>query len=224
MEYKFTAEIDEKINKAKTDEEKFEIGFTEFNRRIEEKRTSSYIGRAYKALLELMKEGAEWMKNYIFRPTMRLLKDRIIRNTRANRGEARRYSKKCPPASQLKDKVIFANESLWHPNGVQQFYICRLLGEGGNLIYQKIGTTSRDTVKRMVEHIQRYWKEGVRQCVVDKVYEVIGMDSDIVESHFRALYGKRYPEYFKRNDRFTKLVIGSHEADVEFANFMGSEC
>ena len=53
MEYKFTAEIDEKINKAKTDEEKFEIGFVEFNRRIEEKRTSSYIGRAYKALLEL---------------------------------------------------------------------------------------------------------------------------------------------------------------------------
>lgn len=47
------------IAAAKTDEEKFEIGFTEFNRRIEEKRTSSYIGRAYKALLELMKEGAE---------------------------------------------------------------------------------------------------------------------------------------------------------------------
>lgn len=224
MDYNFSMEVDARIKNAKTDEEKFEIGFKEFTRRIEEKKSSSYIGRAYKALLTLIKEGAEQMKNYIFRPTMRLLKDRIIRNTRANRGEARRDSKKCPPASQLKDKVIFANESLWHPNGIQQFYICRLLGEGGNLIYQKTGTTSRDTVKRMVEHIQRYWKEGVRQCVVDKVYEVVGMDSDIVESHFRALYGKRYPEYFKRNDRFTKLVIGSHEADVEFANFMGSEC
>ena len=224
MDYNFSMEVDARIKNAKTDEEKFEIGFKEFTRRIEEKKSSSYIGRAYKALLTLIKEGAEWMKNYIFRPTMRLLKDRIIRNTRANRGEARRDSKKCPPASQLKDKVIFANESLWHPNGIQQFYICRLLGEGGNLIYQKIGTTSRDTVKRMVEHIQRYWKEGVRQCVVDKVYEVVGIDSDIVESHFRALYGKRYPEYFKRNDRFTKLVISSHEADIEFANFMESEC
>lgn len=212
------------IAAAKTDEEKFEIGFKEFTRRIEEKKSSSYIGRAYKALLTLVKEGAEWMKNYIFRPTMRLLKDRIIRNTRANRGEIRRDSKKCPTASQLKDKVIFANESLWHPRGVQQFYICRLLGEGGNLIYQKIGTTSRDTVTRMIEHIQRYWKDGVRQCVVDKVYEVIGMNSRIVESYFCALYGKRYPEYYKPNDRFTKLVISSHEADIEFNKFVGSEC
>ena len=217
MEYKFTVEVEKKISNAKTDEEKFEIGFIEFSRRIKEKCTTVYIGIAYKALLNLMKDGADWMKNYIFRPTARFLRDRITRNPNVN--------KECPNLRQLKDRIIISNEVSILPNGVQKFYICRLLGINGNLIYQKIGTTNGDITTRMVDHIRKYWKEGVCKCIVDRVYEVVGMDSRIVESYFRAIYGRRYPEFFKGNDRFTTNVINDyHEADTIFSRFVNNEC
>ena len=217
MEYKFTVEVEKKISNAKTDEEKFEIGFVEFSRRIKEKCTTVYIGIAYKALLNLIRNGADWMKNYIFRPDARLLKDRITRNSNVN--------KECPRFLRLEDRIIIPNEISRYPNGVQKFYICRLLGENGNLIYQKIGTTNGDIMTRMVDHVRRYWKEGVCKCIVDRVYEVAGIDSRIVESYFRAIYGRRYPESFKGNDRFTTNVINNyHEADIIFSRFVNNEC
>lgn len=220
MEYGFGAFKDTEIEFAETSAEKFAIGYAELYRRIEKKMSSSYIGKAYKALLNLIEEGAEWMKEYIFRPFERLIKNRIQRNTRQNRAEANKRDAACPTYKNALDRIIYTDDTVRQNEGVNQFYICRMIKDNGKVVYQKIGTTRRDTNKRMYEHLRDHWDKGVRRIVVDRVYDVKDMPDITIESHFRAKYGRKYKEYLVPTDRFKEAVIDLDDADKEFINFM----
>ena len=220
MNYGFGAFKDAEIWAASTPAEKFAIGYAELCRRIEEKMSSSYIGKAYKALLNLIEEGAEWMKEYIFRPFERLIKNRIQRNTRQNRAEANKRDAACPTYKNALDRIIYTDDTVRQNDGVNQFYICRMIKDNGKVVYQKIGTTRRDTNKRMYEHLRDHWDKGVRKIVVDRVYDVKDMPDITIESHFRAKYGRKYKEYLVPTDRFKEAVIDLDEADKDFVNFM----
>lgn len=220
MNYGFGAFKDAEIWAASTPAEKFAIGYAELCRRIEEKMSSSYIGKAYKALLNLIEEGAEWMKEYIFRPFERLIKNRIQRNTRQNRAEANKRDAACPTYKNALDRIIYTDDTVRQNDGVNQFYICRMIKDNGKVVYQKIGTTRRDTNKRMYEHLRDHWDKGVRKIVVDRVYDVKDMPDITIESYFRAKYGRKYKEYLVPTDRFKEAVIDLDEADKDFVNFM----
>lgn len=220
MNYGFGAFKDTEIWTASTPAEKFAIGYAELCRRIEEKMSSSYIGKAYKALLNLIEEGAEWMKEYIFRPFERLIKNRIQRNTRKNRAEANKRDAACPTYKNALDRIIYTDDTVRQNDGVNQFYICRMIKDNGKVVYQKIGTTRRDTNKRMYEHLRDHWDKGVRKIVVDRVYDVEDMPDITIESYFRAKYGRKYKEYLVPTDRFKEAVIDLDEADKDFVNFM----
>lgn len=220
MNYGFGAFKDAEIWAASTPAEKFAIGYAELRRRIEEKMSSSYIGKAYKALLNLIEEGAEWMKEYIFRPFERLIKNRIQRNTRQNRAEANKRDAACPTYKNALDRIIYTDDTVRQNDGVNQFYICRMIKDNGKVVYQKIGTTRRDTNKRMYEHLRDHWDKGVRKIVVDRVYDVEDMPDITIESYFRAKYGRKYKEYLVPTDRFKEAVIDLDEADKDFVNFM----
>lgn len=220
MNYGFGAFKDAEIWAASTPAEKFAIGYAELCRRIEEKMSSSYIGKAYKALLNLIEEGAEWMKEYIFRPFERLIKNRIQRNTRKNRAEANKRDAACPTYKNALDRIIYTDDTVRQNDGVNQFYICRMIKDNGKVVYQKIGTTRRDTNKRMYEHLRDHWDKGVRKIVVDRVYDVEDMPDITIESYFRAKYGRKYKEYLVPTDRFKEAVIDLDEADKDFVNFM----
>lgn len=220
MNYGFGTFKDMEIWAASIPAEKFAIGYAELCRRIEEKMSSSYIGKAYKALLNLIEEGAEWMKEYIFRPFERLIKNRIQRNTRKNRSEANKRDAACPTYKNALDRIIYTDDTVRQNEGVNQFYICRMIKDNGKVVYQKIGTTHRDTNKRMYEHLRDHWDKGVRKIVVDRVYDVKDMPDITIESHFRAKYGRQYKEYLVPTDRFKEAVIDLDDADKEFINFM----
>lgn len=220
MNYGFGAFKDTEIWAASTPAKKFAIGYAELCRRIEEKMSSSYIGKAYKALLNLIEEGAEWMKEYIFRPFERLIKNRIQRNTRQNRAEANKRDATCPTYKNALDRIIYTDDTVRQNDGVNQFYICRMIKDNGKVVYQKIGTTRRDTNKRMYEHLRDHWDKGVRKIVVDRVYDVEDMPDITIESYFRAKYGRKYKEYLVPTDRFKEAVIDLDEADKDFVNFM----
>lgn len=220
MEYGFGVGIDMEISQAKTKKEKFEIGFKELLRRIENKLSSGYIGKAYKALVNLIEEGAEWMADYIYRPLERLIKNRIQRNTRQNRAEANKRDAACPTFKNALDRIIYTDDTVHQPEGIHQFYICRMIKDNGKVVYQKIGTTHRDTSVRMYEHLRDHWDKGVRKIIVDRVYDVKDMPDVTVESFFRAKYGRKYQEQYIKLDRFGDAVIDLDEADRDFVNFM----
>lgn len=220
MEYGFGAKKDKEISGAVSPAEKFAIGYEEFCRRMEQKMSSTYIGKAYKALVKLIEDGAEWMSEYIFRPFERLIKNRIQRNTKANKSEAKKRDAACPTYKNALDRIIYTNDTIRQADGISQFYICRLVRDNGKVLYQKIGTTTRDTNKRMYEHLRDYWNVGVRKIIVDRVYDTKEMPDITIESYFRAKYGSRHKEKYIRLDRFSEPVIDLKEADEDFVKFM----
>ena len=219
MEYGFGVGVDMEISQAKSKKEKFEIGFKELLRRIENKLSSSYIGKAYKALVNLIEEGAEWMADYIYRPLERLIKNRIQRNTRQNRTEAKKRDEACPTFKNALDHIIYTDDTVHQPEGIHQFYICRMIKDNGKVVYQKIGTTHRDTTQRMYEHLRDHWDKGVRRIVVDRTYETSDKESaELIESFIRAKYGRLFKEDYIRLDRFSNPVISLDELDKDVAN------
>ena len=198
----------------------FESTFKELEDAQSRKASSSVLSRIYKRLVELYDAAADWAKEYIFRPFERLIKFRFMRNTRQNRAEAHKRDLACPTFKNALDRIIYTDNTVRQPRGVNQFYICRLIKDNGKVVYQKIGTTSRDTNERMYEHLKDYWNDGVRKIVVDRVYDVKDMPDVTIESYFRAKYGRRYKEQYVKLDRFKEAVIDLEEADKDFVQFM----
>lgn len=198
----------------------FESAFKELEEAVEKKSASYILGKIYKRCVELYNVAADWAKDYIFRPLERLIKNRIQRNTRQNRAEAKKRDEACPTFSNASDRIIYTDDTVRQGEGINQFYICRMIKDNGKVLYQKIGTTRRDTSVRMYEHLRKYWDKGVRKIVVDRVYDVKDMPDVTVESYFRAKYGRRFKEQYIKLDRFSEAVIDLDEADKDMVKFM----
>jgi hypothetical protein len=198
----------------------FESAFKELEEAVEKKSASYILGKIYKRCVELYVATADWAKNYIFRPLERLIKNRLQRNTRQNRAEANKRDAACPTYKNALDRIIYTDDTVRQSAGVNQFYICRMIKDNGKVVYQKFGTTHRDTSVRMYEHLRDHWDKGVRKIIVDRVYDVKDMPDVTVESFFRAKYGRKYKEQYIKLDRFGDAVIDLDEADRDFINFM----
>lgn len=110
------------------------------------------------------------------------------------------------------------NSIIWNniqplSKGIYQFYLIRCVDIHNNIIFSKIGTTTRETTKRMKEHLRYYAKNGVSAIYVDRLYNCGNIDPEGLESLFRAHYIKKYKGTFKKNDRFENIVFDLEEAD-----------
>ena len=105
----------------------------------------------------------------------------------------------------------------------EQLYLIRMLDEDNNLVYSKVGTTTRSTKERMKEHLKYYYDNGVRKIVVDRLWECGNMPAEGLESQFRALYIQRFPNSFRKNDRFINVEFDLEEADRIVKNFLHPE-
>lgn len=103
-------------------------------------------------------------------------------------------------------------------DGVQQLYLVRLLDRNHQLIWSKVGTTTRKTQKRMTEHLNYYKKDGVKYIEVVRLWDCGDMEAEMYESAFRAHYMRRYKGAFRKNDRFTGVEFDLTEADKIFEN------
>lgn len=124
------------------------------------------------------------------------------------------------------DVIITAHNRIYWMNvpqfedGVNQVYLIRLLDENYNLIYSKVGTTTKATEKRMKQHLRYYAKNGVAYCYVDRVWNCGDIDPEGLESEFRARYIHKYKGAFRKNDRFEGVTFDLNEADKIAKNYL----
>lgn len=107
------------------------------------------------------------------------------------------------------------------PEGAQLVYLVRLLDRDGELVWSKVGTTTRSIKKRMSEHLRYYRKYGVTDIVVTRVWDCGELPAEGLESEFRAKYMKKYPGTFRKNDRFAGVEFDLAEADRIVENYLG---
>ena len=84
-----------------------------------------------------------------------------------------------------------------------------------------MGTTTRTVIQRLKEELRSntYKKIGCVRAVVNRVYDCGDIPAEGLESYFRALYIKRYPQSFKKNDRFMNEWFDLAEADKIVATY-----
>lgn len=98
------------------------------------------------------------------------------------------------------------------PDNTEQFYCIRLFKDE-DLIYSKVGTTTRKTGKRMREHLRYYRKEGINHLIVDRLVDCEGLPAEGLESLVRGYYIKKWGEKFRKNDRFLGVTFDFAEVD-----------
>lgn len=107
------------------------------------------------------------------------------------------------------------------PKGAELVYLIRLLDRDGELVWSKVGTTTRSIKARMSEHLRYYRKYGVTELEVTRVWDCGNIPAEGLESHFRAIYMKKYPSAFRKNDRFAGVEFDLTEADKIVAEYLG---
>lgn len=102
--------------------------------------------------------------------------------------------------------------------GKQLVYLLRLLDEKGNLVWSKVGTTTRTIEGRMNEHLRYYRKYGIKTIEVTKVWDCGEVDAEGLESFLRSKYIRKHPHTFQKNDRFYHVEFDVAQAN-EWVNF-----
>ena len=166
--------------------------------------TKNWKNHWFETLQTIYQQSTEWAKTYILDPVAQTVEK--IRKA---------------ISTILGDSIVFEGcEPL--DDGTEQFYILELLDDNGQLIWSKVGTTTRHTLKRMKEHL-RYYKNQVSTIKVLRVWDCEKYPAECYESFFRAYYIRKYPQAFNKNDRFTKIKFDLEEADKLFQDWKNNK-
>lgn len=92
-------------------------------------------------------------------------------------------------------------------------YCFKFYGFNNKILFTKIGTTARPVIKRLKEEIKSYTKAGftITKVVIESIINCGSIPSEGAESFARALFIQKYPNTFKKNDRFMNVNIPVEE-------------
>ena len=110
-------------------------------------------------------------------------------------------------------------------NTAEKCYLFRFFDADGKRICSKIGTTTRKVKTRMREELasKTYIQMGAVSAVIDRVYCCDPFPAEGLESRFRAEYIRKFPDSFKKNDRFILRDFDLNEADKIVQDYF-AEC
>ncbi len=93
--------------------------------------------------------------------------------------------------------------------GAEQIYLMKFYDLLGQLIFSKIGTTTRTALQRAREESKYYEKHGIEvgTIEIESVIDCKDLEAEAVESYLRWAYIKQYPHTWKKNDRFFGVNI-----------------
>lgn len=93
--------------------------------------------------------------------------------------------------------------------GKQLVYLYKFYNSDNELICSKVGTTTRLPEQRLKEEIKYYTKHGipVDHAKICSVIDCGAIPAEGAESITRGLFIHRYPDAFKKNDRFFGVDI-----------------
>ena len=118
------------------------------------------------------------------------------------------------------DNRIFVAENVDLLDNVKEkCYLISFYDKDNNLVCSKVGTTTREVIKRIKEELRSktYTSRGCETVKINRVYDCKEVPAEGLESYFRALYIRNYPTKFNKNDRFFGVEFDLDQAD-EFVN------
>lgn len=97
----------------------------------------------------------------------------------------------------------------------QKCYLIEFFNENDESVASKVGTTVRKVITRIREELNSdtYKNMGAVRCIIHRVYDCGTIPAEGLESFFRAMYIRKYPDSFCKNDRFIRQTFDLAEAD-----------
>lgn len=95
--------------------------------------------------------------------------------------------------------------------GTELCYLCKFYNSKGEKVFSKIGTTTRLIETRMKEHLSYYSNLDIIGVEIESVINCGAYPAEGLESYCRAYYIKKYPNAFKKNDRFFNVDLNTEE-------------
>ena len=75
----------------------------------------------------------------------------------------------------------------------------------------------------MKEHLKYYEKLGVVEIIVDQIWNCGNIPAEGLESWFRAIYIRKWPDKFNKNDRFFDVDFDLDEAQMWYEKYLALE-
>lgn len=102
--------------------------------------------------------------------------------------------------------------------GINQVYLFKFYDDDGNLIFSKVGTTTRTIEIRIKEEIRQYTKDGfiIGHAAVESVFDCGDMPPEYYENYIKSRYIAKSRESYQVNDRFIKYDISVKEFNKIF--------
>jgi hypothetical protein len=118
--------------------------------------------------------------------------------------------------------IIIALCSLGKPK-TEKCYLFKFYDENGNILFSKVGTTTRAIIARLKEEIKTYIKNGfdIRKAVICSVYDCGAIPAEGAESYARAHFIKEHKTAFKKNDRFMNIDISTSDFNKIIEEYLG---
>jgi len=109
--------------------------------------------------------------------------------------------------------------------GKQLVYLFKFYSANGELICSKVGTTTRLPEQRLNEEIRYYRKHEipVDRAEICSVIDCGALPAEGAESYARALYIKKNPAEFCKNDRFFGVDIPTRTFNKIIENYLNSK-
>lgn len=161
--------------------------------------TPSWKDRWFDTCAQIFNNCKELAKTYVLNPIERTIQKVVTVATKT-------FTERITAIEQACD---LKNESS------QKCYLFTFYDANDNMVCSKIGTTTRAVLQRLKEELQSktYKNMGCVRAVINRVYDCGNLPAEGLESYFRATYIKRYPDSFKKNDRFISTFFDLAEAD-----------
>lgn len=165
--------------------------------------TKQWMSRWFNCCMEIMENDPRWKAQ--FRPDPEYCEF---------------YPITIPTQPQLRQIWFFNGKEIFTNGRIdlldeaeQKCYLFRFFDSNGNLIFSKVGTTTKPILIRIKSELREYEKWGAVSCVIDRVYDCGAMPAEGMESYFRWEYIRRHPTAFRKNDRFFNVAFDLAEAD-----------
>lgn len=165
--------------------------------------TPRWYDKWFEVCKEIYNANKKWAKLYIIDPIAKTIKKLIV------------FPK------TKKSGIDVAEGCSFEIAGTEKCYLIEFFDENDNSICSKVGTTTRTVLERIREELnsKTYKSMGAVRCVIHRIYDCGNIPAEGLESYFRAKYIRKYPESFKKNDRFINEKFDLKEADCIFSEY-----
>lgn len=185
---------------------------------------------SFEFISELTGYAVSTVRSYVYKFSHLLEKAcEMFKYSRKKKKDEIKINEPVPQNKVTKSEAVSVNKTI-HPNieficpdvskDSDKFYLIRAFKADGTRVFSKVGTTIREILIRMKEHLRAYANLGVVRIVVDKIWDCGNIPSEGVESWFRALYIRKWPEKFNKNDRFFDVDFDLEEAENLFKQYI----